>query len=215
MYTAESDSAVSMTLVTVESMTPRCQRHCWWSWLRGVKDTADGGEHDSAVSKTLLTVQSMTLRCQWHCWRWRAWLCGVKDMAEFFPLLISPRNARIQIRKYFNTWLKGPDGLNYEQVWDQKSSQIFLAVGNEYLRVIETVFENTLLPAPAGQAGVFHKNNWVVTILKQNRHVTRFFGIFLFHESKPPGPLINRLKWFCLKVRFRGEICEKFDSAQC
>ena len=41
------------------------------------------------------------------------------------------------------------------------------------------------------------------------------FGIFLFHESKPSGPLINRLKWFCFKVRFRGEIREKFDSAQC
>ena len=41
------------------------------------------------------------------------------------------------------------------------------------------------------------------------------FGNFLFHESKPSGPLINRLKWFCLKVSFRGEIREKFDSAQC
>ena len=25
---------------------------------------------------------------------------------------------------------------------------------------------------------------------------------FLFHEKKPSGPLINRLKWFCLKIRF-------------
>ena len=26
---------------------------------------------------------------------------------------------------------------------------------------------------------------------------------------------IYRLKWICLKVRFRGDIGEKFDSAQC
>ena len=37
------------------------------------------------------------------------------------------------------------------------------------------------------------------------------FVIFLFHESKPSGPLINRLKWFCLKIRFRGNIREKFE----
>ena len=36
--------------------------------------------------------------------------------------------------------------------------------------------------------------------------VTRFVGIFLSHESNPSGPLINRLKWFCLKIRFRGDI---------
>ena len=40
------------------------------------------------------------------------------------------------------------------------------------------------------------------------------FWHFLFHESKPSGPLINRLKWFCLKVRFQGELREKFDSPQ-
>ena len=26
-----------------------------------------------------------------------------------------------------------------------------------------------------------------------------------FHESNPPGPLINRLKWFCRKIRFRED----------
>ena len=30
------------------------------------------------------------------------------------------------------------------------------------------------------------------------------FGIFLFHELKPSGLLISRLKWFCLKFRSRG-----------
>ena len=30
------------------------------------------------------------------------------------------------------------------------------------------------------------------------------FGFF--HERNPPGPLINRLKWFCLMIRFRGDI---------
>ena len=28
------------------------------------------------------------------------------------------------------------------------------------------------------------------------------FVIILFHESRPFGPLINSLKWFCLKIRF-------------
>ena len=39
-----------------------------------------------------------------------------------------------------------------------------------------------------------------------------------FHESNPPGPLINWLKWFCWKIRFRGDIprkLEKLDSTQC
>ena len=34
-------------------------------------------------------------------------------------------------------------------------------------------------------------------------------------KMKPSGPLIIRLKWFCLKVCFPGEICLKFHSAQC
>ena len=36
---------------------------------------------------------------------------------------------------------------------------------------------------------------------------------FLFHESNPSGPLINRLKWCCLKIRFREDIREIGDSA--
>ena len=28
------------------------------------------------------------------------------------------------------------------------------------------------------------------------------------------GPLINMLKWFLLKIRFRGDICEISDSLQ-
>ena len=44
--------------------------------------------------------------------------------------------------------------------------------------------------------------------------VTRFFVIRLFHELKPSGPLKNRLKWFCLKIPFRGDIRETFDSVQ-
>ena len=42
----------------------------------------------------------------------------------------------------------------------------------------------------------------------------RLFSIFLFHESNTSGPLINRLKWLCLKICFRGDIGEEFDSAQ-
>ena len=48
------------------------------------------------------------------------------------------------------------------------------------------------------------------------------FCHFLFNESKPSGPLINRLKkWFCLKIRFHVEIrlravlaCAESDSVQ-
>ena len=32
------------------------------------------------------------------------------------------------------------------------------------------------------------------------------FDLYFFHESNPSGPLINRLKWFCLKIRFRKDI---------
>ena len=35
----------------------------------------------------------------------------------------------------------------------------------------------------------------------------RYFELF-FHELNPSGPLINMLKWFLLKVRFCGDICE-------
>ena len=41
-----------------------------------------------------------------------------------------------------------------------------------------------------------------------------FLSFFLFHESKPSGPGIYRLKWFCLEIRFREDICEICDSAQ-
>ena len=41
-----------------------------------------------------------------------------------------------------------------------------------------------------------------------------FLAFFLFHELKPSGPLKNRLKWFCFKIRFCEDIREKFDSAQ-
>ena len=33
-----------------------------------------------------------------------------------------------------------------------------------------------------------------------------FQPLFFFHESNPSGPLINRLKWFFLKIRFREDI---------
>ena len=44
--------------------------------------------------------------------------------------------------------------------------------------------------------------------------VSQDFCINFFHESNPSGPQINRLKWFCLKICFRGDIRETFDSAQ-
>ena len=44
--------------------------------------------------------------------------------------------------------------------------------------------------------------------------VSQDFWHFLFHESNPSGPLINRLKWFSLKISFRGDIREISDSMQ-
>ena len=44
--------------------------------------------------------------------------------------------------------------------------------------------------------------------------VTRTFGFFFFPEANPHRPLINRLKWFFKKIRFRGDICEISVSAQ-
>ena len=36
--------------------------------------------------------------------------------------------------------------------------------------------------------------------------VSRDFRPLFFHESKPSEPLINRLKWFFLKIRFLEDI---------
>ena len=33
-----------------------------------------------------------------------------------------------------------------------------------------------------------------------------FLAFFLFHKSNPSGPLINKYKWFLLKIRFREDI---------
>ena len=52
------------------------------------------------------------------------------------------------------------------------------------------------------------------SVLKGQCHEI-FVIYFLFHESKPSGPLINMLKWFCLKIQFCKDICEISDSAPC
>ena len=44
--------------------------------------------------------------------------------------------------------------------------------------------------------------------------VSRDF-FFFFYELTPSGPLMNRLKWFCLKIRFREDVREIRDSVQC
>ena len=59
---------------------------------------------------------------------------------------------------------------------------------------------------------IFVKNSLPEPPLKGQCH--EIFVIFLFHESKSPGPLKNKLKWFCLKIRFCEDICEISDSAQ-
>ena len=35
-----------------------------------------------------------------------------------------------------------------------------------------------------------------------------------FHKSNPSGPLVNMLKWFLIKIHFRGDIREISNSAQ-
>ena len=35
---------------------------------------------------------------------------------------------------------------------------------------------------------------------------------FFFHKSNPSGPLINRLKWFFIKIRFREDIWIFFEK---
>ena len=58
-------------------------------------------------------------------------------------------------------------------------------------------------------------SGWHAPFIRVKGQCHEIFGIFLFHESKPFEPLINRLKWFCLKVRYCDDIREKFDSTQC
>ena len=41
---------------------------------------------------------------------------------------------------------------------------------------------------------------------KENGSVMRFFDIFFLHESNQPRSVINRLKWFCWKIRFCRDI---------
>ena len=40
------------------------------------------------------------------------------------------------------------------------------------------------------------------------------FGVFFLYESNPPGPLINRLKWFCWKISTCRDIRKLSDSPQ-
>ena len=44
----------------------------------------------------------------------------------------------------------------------------------------------------------------VITILKRQCH--KIFDLYFFPKSNPSGPLINRLKWFRLTIRFREDI---------
>ena len=57
------------------------------------------------------------------------------------------------------------------------------------------------------------------TILQHSRFkqeaVPRDFLQFFFPEPNPFGSLINSLKWFRWKIRFREDIREKRDSTQC
>ena len=51
---------------------------------------------------------------------------------------------------------------------------------------------------------VIFLNTVMSHMLKRQCH--EIFDLYFFHESNPSGPLINRLKWFCLKIRFREDI---------
>ena len=53
--------------------------------------------------------------------------------------------------------------------------------------------------------GISLSINFLVKINHPFHHL-KIFDLYYFHESTPPGPLINRLKWFCLKIHFRKDI---------
>ena len=56
-------------------------------------------------------------------------------------------------------------------------------------------------------------NNKYIKWRKVKVAVSRdFWPFFSLRESNPPGPLINRLNWFCGKIRFREDVREKRDS---
>ena len=67
-----------------------------------------------------------------------------------------------------------------------------------------------------------HRRKWLNANKKQNSENCKRIHIyrqtdclaFFLYETNPPGPLINRLKWFCWKICFRGDIREISDSAQ-
>ena len=50
---------------------------------------------------------------------------------------------------------------------------------------------------------------WYPTLKVQCHNI---FGLLFSPQSNPPGPLIKRLKWFCIK-KFRGDIHELKNSA--
>ena len=52
---------------------------------------------------------------------------------------------------------------------------------------------------------------WIRSLKGQCHEI---FDIFLFHESNPFGPPDKQAKMVLLKIRFRGDIREKFDTAQ-
>ena len=48
-------------------------------------------------------------------------------------------------------------------------------------------------------------NQWRL-LIHYRGSVTRFSTSIFFHQSNPSGPLINRLNWFFLKIRFGEDI---------
>ena len=64
------------------------------------------------------------------------------------------------------------------------------------------------------------ENDWMqirnktVRTVKEYIFTGRQIVWLFFSETNPPVPLINRLKWFCWKICFRGYISEISDSAQ-
>ena len=64
--------------------------------------------------------------------------------------------------------------------------------------------QNPVSPAlNNGPAGLGLQTGTILQSKRLKRTVSRdFLAFFLFHESNPSGPLINRLKCFCLKIVF-------------
>ena len=115
--------------------------------------------------------------------------------------------------KYFWSWLWFSSDLKTlkSEVWIFTSRYYVPAVLSDYPFKKSPKFVINFLLTPLCRYNFLKiKNPWEISFKRQCHEI---FGNFLFHESKPSGPLINRLKWFCVSFVF-GKIFAK-NSTLC